>query len=51
MNDIVILVCNSTNLFFINEKQILTQLVTLSNGITRGKVLEICNKLNLNVKK
>ena len=54
MNDINgnISTCNSTNLFFVNEKQILTSTGEhCLNGITRGKVLEICNKFEFKCKK
>ena len=54
MNDINgnISTCNSTNLFFINKNQILTSTGEYClNGITRAKVLEICNKFELKCKK
>ena len=36
--------CNSTNLFFINNNQVLTSKGEYClNGITRSKAIEICN--------
>ncbi len=40
--------CNSTNLFFINQGKVLTSKGKYClNGITRGKVIEICNTNNI----
>ncbi len=50
MNDINgnISTCNSTNLFFIKNKQVITSTGQYClNGITRGKVIELCNENNI----
>ncbi len=54
MNDINqnISTCNSTNLFFIKNNRILTSTGKYClNGITRGKVIEICAKNNIECQK
>jgi len=46
MNDINgnISTCNSTNLFFINDKKVITSTGDYClNGITRGKAIKVCN--------
>ena len=50
MNDINgnISTCNSTNLFFIKNKQVITSTGQYClNGVTRGKVIELCNENNI----
>ncbi len=50
MNDINgnISTCNSTNLFFIKNKRVLTSTGEYClNGITRGKAISICNQNNI----
>tara|TARA_Y100001970_G_scaffold69229_1_gene88285 strand:+ start:190 stop:1095 length:906 start_codon:yes stop_codon:yes gene_type:complete len=50
MNDINgnISTCNSTNLFFIKNKQVITSTGEYClNGVTRGKVIELCNENNI----
>ena len=50
MNDIFgnISTCNSTNLFFINNNEIITSTGDYClNGITRGKIIQICNENNI----
>ena len=40
--------CNSTNLFFIKNEQVITSTGKYClNGITRGKAIEICNSNNI----
>ena len=40
--------CNSTNLFFIKNKQVITSTGQYClNGVTRGKVIELCNENNI----
>ena len=51
MNDINgnISTCNSTNLFFIKDKDVLTSTGEYClNGITRGKVISICSHNEIN---
>ena len=46
MNDIHgnLSTCNSTNLFFINDKKVITSTGDYClNGITRGKAIKVCN--------
>ncbi len=50
MNDINgnISTCNSTNLFFIEDNQVITSTGEYClNGITRGKVIELCHENNI----
>ena len=50
MNDINgnVSTCNSTNLFFIKNKQVITSTGQYClNGVTRGKVIELCNENNI----
>ena len=50
MNDINgnISTCNSTNLFFIKNNRVITSTSKYClNGITRGKVIEVCNENNI----
>tara|TARA_Y100000590_G_scaffold140195_1_gene160751 strand:- start:9 stop:926 length:918 start_codon:yes stop_codon:yes gene_type:complete len=50
MNDINgnISTCNSTNLFFIQDNQVITSTGEYClNGITRGKAIELCHKNNI----
>ena len=50
MNDLNgnISTCNSTNLFFVKDGEVLTSTGKYClNGITRGKAIEICNENNI----
>ncbi|MBK30591.1 MAG: aminotransferase class IV [Legionellales bacterium] len=54
MNDINgnISTCNSTNLFFIQDNQVITSKGEYClNGITRGKVIEVCHENNIQCNK
>ena len=53
MNDINgnISTCNSTNLFFIKDNQVITSTGKYClNGITRGKTIDLCNENNIQCK-